>query len=214
MRITLNLPTALTLLRIAMIPVLVLLCYLPWQHGRTLAAWIFLAAALTDWLDGWLARRRNQTSAFGAFLDPVADKLMVSTALIVLLQQDPSIWLALLAVVIIGREISISALREWMAEVGQRGSVKVGVLGKFKTIAQMTALTLMLYRDPLFGIPTYWLGEVLLAVAAVLTVWSMVQYLQAAFSDGTAQPEPTSAIDNAGQATHPTESAENLLSSR
>jgi CDP-diacylglycerol--glycerol-3-phosphate 3-phosphatidyltransferase len=180
-KITLNLPTSLTLLRIALIPVLLLLCYLPWEQGRTSAAWVFLAAALTDWLDGWIARRWNQTSAFGAFLDPVADKLMVATALIVLVQQDPTIWLALIAAVIIGREISISALREWMAEVGQRGTVKVGALGKFKTIAQMTALTLMLYRDPLFGLPTYWLGEMLLAVAAVLTVWSMALYLKAAF---------------------------------
>ncbi|MCB1587271.1 MAG: CDP-diacylglycerol--glycerol-3-phosphate 3-phosphatidyltransferase [Xanthomonadales bacterium] len=203
---TLNLPTVLTLLRIALIPVLVLLCYLPWPHGRTTAAWVFLAAALTDWLDGWIARRRNQTSAFGAFLDPVADKLMVATALIVLLQQDPSIWLGFLAIVIIGREISISALREWMAEVGQRGTVKVGALGKIKTIAQMTALTMMLYRDPLFTLPIYWLGEMLLAVAAVLTVWSMVQYLQAAFARPTAAisatdvaavapPAPNPAID-------------------
>ncbi len=186
MKITLNLPTLLTLLRIALIPVLVLLCYIPWTHGRTMAAWVFLAAALTDWLDGWIARRWNQTSAFGAFLDPVADKLMVATALIVLLQQDPTLWLALLAVVIIGREISISALREWMAEVGQRGIVKVGPLGKYKTIAQMTALTLMLYRDPLFGLPVYWLGEALLAAAAVLTVWSMVQYLNVAFAEKSA----------------------------
>ncbi len=177
-----TLPTILTLIRMALVPVLVLLCYLPWEHGRTLAAWVFLAAALTDWLDGWIARKYDLSSDFGAFLDPVADKLMVAATLIVLVQQHPSIPLALLAVVIIGREISISALREWMAEMGQRGIVKVGALGKFKTIAQMTALTLMLYRDPLFGIPTYNLGYLLLAVAAVLTVWSMVKYLQAALS--------------------------------
>ncbi|MCB1606677.1 MAG: CDP-diacylglycerol--glycerol-3-phosphate 3-phosphatidyltransferase [Xanthomonadales bacterium] len=190
----LTLPTALTLMRMALIPVLVLLCYLPWPLGRTLAAWIFLAAALTDWLDGWIARRYNLTSAFGAFLDPVADKLMVAATLIVLVQQHPSIPLALLAVVIIGREISISALREWMAEMGQRGIVKVGALGKFKTIAQMTALTLMLYRDPLFGLPTYQIGYALLAIAAVLTVWSMVRYLQAAMA-GSARLERASAAD-------------------
>ena len=190
----LTLPTALTLMRMALIPVLVLLCYLPWPLGRTLAAWIFLAAALTDWLDGWIARRYNLTSAFGAFLDPVADKLMVAATLIVLVQQHPSIPLALLAVVIIGREISISALREWMAEMGQRGIVKVGALGKFKTIAQMTALTLMLYRDPLFGLPTYQIGYALLAIAAVLTVWSMVRYLQAAMA-GSARLEKASTAD-------------------
>ena len=190
----LTLPTALTLMRMALIPVLVLLCYLPWPLGRTLAAWIFLAAALTDWLDGWIARRYNLTSAFGAFLDPVADELMVAATLIVLVQQHPSIPLALLAVVIIGREISISALREWMAEMGQRGIVKVGALGKFKTIAQMTALTLMLYRDPLFGLPTYQIGYALLAIAAVLTVWSMVRYLQAAMA-GSARLERASAAD-------------------
>ncbi len=212
--IRLNLPTTLTLLRMALIPVLILLCYLPWPVGRTIAAWVFLVAALTDWLDGWIARRYNLTSDFGAFLDPVADKLMVGATLIVLVQQHPTIPLALLAVVIIGREISISALREWMAEMGQRGIVKVGALGKFKTIAQMTALTLMLYRDPLFGIPTYELGYVLLAVAAVLTVWSMVRYLQvamagsakieaarkareAAQSAAPADPNPASAADSA-----------------
>lgn len=203
MKITLNLPTLLTLLRIALIPVLVLMCYVPWTHGRTAAAWVFLAAALTDWLDGWIARRWNQTSAFGAFLDPVADKLMVATALIVLVQQDPTLWLALLAAVIIGREISISALREWMAEVGQRGIVKVGPLGKYKTIAQMTALTLMLYRDPLFGLPMYWLGEILLAAAAVLTVWSMVQYLNAAFSDESASLDADTQAPPKSQALSP-----------
>ena len=186
--IQLNLPTVITLLRMALIPVLVILYYSPWPAGHTMAAWVFVFAALTDWLDGWIARRYDLTSAFGAFLDPVADKLMVAATLIVLVQHHPTIPLALLAIVIIGREISISALREWMAEMGQRGIVKVGALGKFKTIAQMTALALMLYRDPLFGIPTYDLGYALLAVAAVLTVWSMVRYLQAAIA-GSAKIE-------------------------
>lgn len=177
----LNLATILTLGRIAMIPVLVLLFYAPWAWTHLAAAMVFLAAALTDWLDGWVARRYDQTSSFGAFLDPVADKLMVAVALVLVLERDPQPWLAVVCAVIIGREISISALREWMAELGKRASVRVGGIGKVKTIVQMTALTMLIWRDPLWGLPIYSMGLVLLVMAAVLTMWSAVQYLQAAW---------------------------------
>jgi len=177
----LNLATILTLARIMLIPVLVVLFYAPWSWSHIAASMVFLAAALTDWLDGWVARRYNQESGFGAFLDPVADKLMVAVTLILLVQADPKPWIAIMAAVIIGREISISALREWMAELGQRKRLRVGGLGKIKTIVQMTALTMLLWRDSLFTIPIYDLGLVLLVIAAVLTLWSMGQYLHAAW---------------------------------
>lgn len=179
--IPINLATMLTVARILLIPVLVLLFYLPgrWMHQAT--AMVFLAAALTDWLDGWVARRYDQASNFGAFLDPVADKLMVAVALVLVVQKDPQPWLAIVSAVIIGREISISALREWMAELGQRAMVRVGVVGKIKTIVQMTALTMMLWRESLWGLPIYAIGLVLLVVAAGLTLWSMGHYLRAAW---------------------------------
>lgn len=182
----LNLPTALTLLRVALIPVLVVAMYLPLPGARAAAAAIFAFAALSDWLDGFLARRLDMTSRFGAFLDPVADKLMVATALIALLQQDPNVLLMLSTVVIVGREITISALREWMAEMGERG-VAVSWLGKVKTAAQMTAITLLLYQapipwlTPLTGADAYEVGLVTLYIAVVLTLWSMTQYLLAAW---------------------------------
>jgi CDP-diacylglycerol--glycerol-3-phosphate 3-phosphatidyltransferase len=180
-----NLATMLTLGRIVLIPVLVALFYAqdlfnaPWGHKA--AAMVFLVAALTDWLDGWVARRFDQASSFGAFLDPVADKLMVAVALVLVVQADPHPWLAVACAVIIGREISISALREWMAELGKRALVGVGGIGKIKTIVQMTALTMLLWRDPLWGLPIYATGLLLLAVAAVLTLWSAGQYLRAAW---------------------------------
>ena len=177
----LNLATILTLARIVLIPVLVVLFYVPWSWAHKAAAMVFLAAALTDWLDGWIARRYDQESSFGAFLDPVADKLMVAVTLVLLVQADPKWWMAVVAAVIIGREISISALREWMAELGQRTRIRVGGLGKLKTIMQMTAMTMLLWRDPLFTLPIYELGLVLLVIAAVLTLWSMGQYLRAAW---------------------------------
>lgn len=180
-RMRLNLATSLTLLRILLIPVLVLLFYAPWSWTHQAAAMVFLAAALTDWLDGWVARRYNQTSSFGAFLDPVADKLMVAVALVLLVQSEPNRWVAIVAAVIIGREISISALREWMAELGKRAHVTVGNVGKIKTIMQMTALTMLLWRDDLFGLPIYQIGWVLLVISAVLTLWSAGQYLRAAW---------------------------------
>ena len=178
-----SLPNLLTWLRVLAIPVLIAL-YLP-GLGLTpatrdaLATVLFVAAAVTDWFDGWLARRLGQTSAFGAFLDPVADKLIVTAALVVLLQLDRIG--ALVALVIIGREITISALREWMATVGARGSVAVHSLGKFKTAAQMVAIPMLLWGRQLLGIDCRWMGGVLLVVAAVLTVWSMLYYLRRAW---------------------------------
>jgi CDP-diacylglycerol--glycerol-3-phosphate 3-phosphatidyltransferase/cardiolipin synthase len=179
----LNIPIVLTWLRIAMIPLLVGLYYLPesWMSVAvrdTTACLAFIFAALTDWLDGWLARRWNQTSSFGAFLDPVADKLMVSAALLVLLNFDRVD--VMIALVIIGREITISALREWMAQIGASASVAVHWLGKFKTAAQMIAIPCLLYYDTLFGIPFAQIGQVLIVIAAILTVWSMLYYLRRA----------------------------------
>lgn len=175
-----NLANILTLLRIALIPVLVLVFYSQWRGANMVAALLFMGAAITDWLDGWVARRYAQSSPFGAFLDPVADKLMVAVVLVLVVQADPQPWLAITAAVIIGREISISALREWMAELGQRAKVQVAMLGKLKTIAQMSALTMLLYRENLYGMPIYHIGEVLLVIAAVLTLWSAARYLVAA----------------------------------
>jgi CDP-diacylglycerol--glycerol-3-phosphate 3-phosphatidyltransferase len=177
----LNLPNSLTLLRIALIPVLVLLFYLPgdWKHPA--CALVFALAAVTDWLDGYLARKLNQISAFGAFLDPVADKLMVAVALVLLVQGNPSIWVAIPAAIIIGREIAISALREWMAELGKRATVAVSIIGKFKTTAQMVAVLLLLYERPIGAFPTYTVGLALLLIAAALTLWSMLMYLRAAW---------------------------------
>lgn len=176
-----SLPNLLTVTRILLIPVFVLVYYLPVEWAGLAACLIFVLAAVTDWLDGYLARRMQLTSPLGAFLDPVADKLMVATALVVVLQADPQLWLALPVMVIIGREITISALREWMAELGQRAQVAVSEIGKFKTAAQMVAIALLIYRDPLWGIPVYLIGEVLLYIAVILTLWSMFIYLRAAW---------------------------------
>lgn len=180
----LNIPIVLTWLRIALIPLVVGLFYLPdtWMTPATrdtLAAICFIVAALTDWFDGWLARRWNQTSAFGAFLDPVADKLMVCAALLVLLNLGRVG--AFIALIIIGREITISALREWMAQIGASASVAVHRLGKFKTAAQMVAIPCLLYDRPILGVNTAWAGTLLIWVAGVLTVWSMLYYLQRAW---------------------------------
>jgi len=177
----LTVPTMLTLLRIVLIPVLVLVFYLPFNWTNFAAALIFAFAAITDWLDGWIARRYNLSSAFGAFLDPVADKLMVAVALLLIVQKHPTVWMALWAAVIIGREIAVSALREWMAELGERATVKVAVIGKIKTIAQMTALICLLYAESLWGLPIFIIGDWLLAVAALLTLWSGLAYLYAAW---------------------------------
>lgn len=176
-----NIPNILTLLRIVLIPVFVLLFYLPVEWARLSCALVFSVAAVTDWLDGYLARRWGQVSPFGAFLDPVADKLMVAVSLLLLVQADPTPALAIPAAVIIGREITISALREWMAEMGARDEVSVSLIGKFKTAVQMVAILLLIYAEPLLGIPVFTVGFVLLYVAAILTLWSMVLYIKSAW---------------------------------
>jgi CDP-diacylglycerol--glycerol-3-phosphate 3-phosphatidyltransferase len=170
-------PTLLTLIRIALIPVFVLIFYLPWGMARAATAVIFSLAAITDWLDGYLARRLGQTSTFGAFLDPVADKLMVAVALVLMVEATPTPWLAIPAAIIIGREITVSALRERMAEIGKGSKVAVNLIGKIKTTSQMLSIILLLYQRPILDWPTESIGYVLLYVAAGLTLWSMVVYL-------------------------------------
>lgn len=180
-RDAMNLPNILTLFRIALIPVFVLVFYLPFGWGNEAACMVFVVAAITDWLDGFLARKLQQISKLGAFLDPVADKLMVAVALVLLVESNPGPLLTLPAAVIIGREIAVSALREWMAELGARSSVAVSVYGKIKTIAQMVALPLLIYAAPFYSIPVYGIGLVLLYLAAGLTLVSMYQYLVSAW---------------------------------
>jgi CDP-diacylglycerol--glycerol-3-phosphate 3-phosphatidyltransferase len=176
-----NLPNTLTWLRIAAIPLIVLLFYMPFPWADPAAGLLFAAAGITDSLDGYFARRWGQTSRLGEFLDPVADKLIVAVALVLLVSKDPRVFMALTAAVIIGREITISALREWMAEIGARRKVAVSQLGKYKTVLQITGLSLMLFRRPLFGVlPAYRIGVVLTVIAAVATLISMVAYLRAA----------------------------------
>jgi CDP-diacylglycerol--glycerol-3-phosphate 3-phosphatidyltransferase/cardiolipin synthase len=179
-----NLPIALTWLRILMIPGIVALFYLlpyPWADPAACAA--FALAGITDTLDGYYARKWGQTSRLGAFLDPVADKLIVAAALILIVSRDPRWFMVLAAFVIIGREIAVSALREWMAEIGARGRIKVSMLGKYKTIMQIVGLSFLLFREDMFGIPVYKLGLGLTAVAVVLTLWSMVSYLRIAWPE-------------------------------
>ena len=183
-----NLPNLITLFRITLIPVLVVVYFLKIPYREAVISGVFVLAALTDWLDGYLARRMNATTKLGAFLDPVADKLIVSSAL-VLLASDSSVLekvfhtmpFAIAVTIIIGREIAISALREWMAELGERGAVAVGLVGKVKTAVQMIAIALLLYGLPLYGLPTFLIGEIMLYVAALLTLWSMIEYLRAAW---------------------------------
>ena len=178
-----SLPNVLTVARIVAVPLVVVLFY--WQHpwSNPLAAIVFIAAAITDSLDGYLARRLGLTTPLGEFLDPVADKLMVATALVLLVGHDTRAFIVITAVVIIGREITVSALREWMAHLGSRATVAVSGMGKLQTIVQMTGLSLMMFREDVFGLPIYELGVILLVVAAVLTLWSMVSYLQAAWPE-------------------------------
>jgi CDP-diacylglycerol--glycerol-3-phosphate 3-phosphatidyltransferase len=179
-----NLPNTLTWLRISMIPAILALFYLlpyPWADPAACAA--FALAGITDTLDGYYARKLGQTSRLGAFLDPVADKLIVAAVLVLIVSKDPRWFVVIVAVVIIGREIAVSALREWMAEIGARSRIKVTVLAKYKTIMQIVGLSMLLYRQNLFGIPTYRLGLVLTGVAAVLTLWSMMQYLRVAWPE-------------------------------
>ncbi|XGA81183.1 CDP-diacylglycerol--glycerol-3-phosphate 3-phosphatidyltransferase [Halomonas sp. CH40] len=174
-----NIPNILTLIRIAFIPLLVVLFYLPYSWSMPTAAVLFGLASITDWLDGYLARRWDQSTPFGAFLDPVADKLMVAIALALLIERFDSWLLTLPALVIIGREIVISALREWMAEMGNRGMVAVSWIGKIKTTLQMVSIFILIAFPPGHAIAS--VGIITLFVAAGLTLWSMIQYLQAAW---------------------------------
>ena len=177
----LNLANILTLLRIAAIPVVVICFYSPLDYARPIAAVLFGLAAITDMIDGWVARRYGQTSRFGEFLDPVADKLMVAIILVMLVQAQSSWFEDVIAMIIIGREITISALREWMATIGERANVKVDITGKIKTTLQMFGIAFMVWKVPMFGVDIYALGFVLLVLAAIMTIWSMIVYLRAAW---------------------------------
>lgn len=175
-----TLPNILTVFRIVVIPFFVLAYYLPFSWSNELTAILFLLAAITDWFDGFLARKMGQMSTFGAFLDPVADKLMVAAALVLLVAKYNEAWLVIPGVVIIGREILISALREWMAELGKRATVKVSLVGKIKTTVQMIAIIVLLSQPALYNTVTI-VGIVLMYLATVLTLWSMMIYLRAAY---------------------------------
>jgi CDP-diacylglycerol--glycerol-3-phosphate 3-phosphatidyltransferase len=178
-----NLPNTLTWLRIAAIPLIVLLFYMPYHWSDPAAGILFALAGITDSLDGYFARRLGQTSRLGAFLDPVADKLVVAVALVLLISKDTRALIVLTAAVIIGREITISALREWMAEIGARRKVAVSQLGKIKTILQIVGLSMMLYRMSIASLPIYRIGVVLTELAAAATLVSMVAYLRAAWPE-------------------------------
>lgn len=172
-----NLPNGLTWLRVVLIPVFVGFFLIPYHWTNIVVTSIFVLAAITDWFDGYLARKWNQTSSFGAFLDPVADKLMVAAAIILIVYADPKWYIVVPAIVIISREITISALREWMATLGERGVVAVSWIGKWKTAVQMTALSFLLYKDDFLGLPSYTIGLIGLAIATFLTLYSMIDYL-------------------------------------
>jgi CDP-diacylglycerol--glycerol-3-phosphate 3-phosphatidyltransferase/cardiolipin synthase len=180
----------LTALRIVLIPVIVGLFYLPYGWGDILAGLLFAVAGITDTLDGYVARRLGQVSHLGTFLDPVADKLIVATALVLIVSRNPVWYVTLTAAVIIGREIAISALREWMAGIGARQKVAVSALGKFKTIAQIVGLSMMLFFEDLLGLPIYKIGLALTVIAAVLTLWSMSIYLRAAWPEFVSRAHP------------------------
>lgn len=185
-----NLPTWLTLFRVLLLPVMVLVFYshdaipaIPLRFANVAAVIVFALAAVTDWLDGWIARRWHMESAFGAFLDPVADKLMMAVTLFVLVQSHPTALLAVTSAVIVGREIAVSALREWMAFVGEHARVKVQWIGKLKTVMQIVAILILLWerdKDAAF-LRIWYAGEVLLVVAAILTIWSGIAYMRAAW---------------------------------
>ncbi len=187
----LNLANLLTLFRIAAIPIVVISFYSPMPHARPIAAVLFGIAAVTDFIDGWVARRYGQTSRFGEFLDPVADKLMVSIVLVMLVQAESGWFEDVIAMIIIGREITVSALREWMATIGERANVRVSVAGKVKTVLQMFGIAFMIYRNDFMGIPVYQLGFVLLVLAAIMTIWSMFFYLKAAWPFIKHDPDDT-----------------------
>jgi CDP-diacylglycerol--glycerol-3-phosphate 3-phosphatidyltransferase len=178
-----TIPNLLTALRIALIPVIVVLFYMPYHWSDMACGLLFAVVGVTDAFDGYLARKLGQVSPLGAFLDPVADKLIVVTALVLIVSRNPTWYVTLTAAVIIGREIAISALREWMAEIGARSKMQVSGVAKFKTIVQIVGLSMMLFREDLFGLPIYRIGLALTVLAAVLTLWSMITYLQAAGPD-------------------------------
>lgn len=180
-----NIPLILTYLRIILIPAIVIVFYLPVGFAHLAAAIIFILAAITDWLDGYLARSLNQTTKLGAFLDPVADKLVIATALVIIVGEFCAAYLVIPAAIIIGREIIVSALREWMAEIGKRTSVAVSRIGKIKTILQMLSIILLLLYQPHHIILIKISGIILLYIAAILTLWSMIMYLKAAWPDLT-----------------------------
>jgi CDP-diacylglycerol--glycerol-3-phosphate 3-phosphatidyltransferase len=176
----LNIPTILTLLRIASIPVIMVIFYLPIEEPRLWCTWIFIVASLTDWFDGFLARKLNLQTAFGEFLDPVADKLMVVILLVLIVQADPVVYIAIPAAIIIGREVSVASLREWMAELGQRSTLQVSWIAKCKTGFQMLAIVCLLYNEHIYGVSIRSVGLGAIYIAATLTLWSMWQYIQLA----------------------------------
>jgi CDP-diacylglycerol--glycerol-3-phosphate 3-phosphatidyltransferase len=176
-----TIPTAITLFRIGLIPLFVLVFYLPYAWSNIVAAAIFAIASITDWIDGYLARALKQESPFGAFLDPVADKLMVVVAIVLLVEAHPSIYIALPSVIIIAREISISALREWMAGLGSSTAVRVSFIGKAKTTTQLISLLFMIYSEPFYDLPIFEIGLLGYYAAAILTIYSMIIYLKAAW---------------------------------
>ncbi len=178
-----TIPNLLTGLRIALIPAIVVLFYLPYHWSDMACGVMFAMVGITDAFDGYLARKLGQTSRLGAFLDPVADKLIVATALVLIVSRNPVWYVTLTAAVIIGREIGVSALREWMSEIGARQKMKVTRVAKFKTIVQIVGLSMMLFREDLFGLPIYQFGLGLTVAAAVLTLWSMAVYLQGAMPE-------------------------------
>ena len=179
---TLNIPNFVTYARIALIPIFVVAFYLPFQYSNYAAAIIFCIAAATDWLDGFLARQLKQTSKFGAFLDPVADKLLVACAYLLIAVEFHNFWITIPAMVIVCREIAISALREWMAEVGQRTKVSVSIWGKVKTVLQLAAIIVLVSQPSDLKLPLVWAGIGLMYLAAFLTLWSMLKYIKAASS--------------------------------
>lgn len=182
---SMNIPNILSLMRIVLIPIFVAVFYLPAELSRVIAGSVFLLACITDWLDGYLARNLNQTTKLGAFLDPVADKLIVAVALVLIVGKLHGSYLAIPSAIIVGREIVVSALREWMAEIGKRTSVAVGFIGKIKTTAQMSAIVSLLLYKPGDQVTFLVLGMILLYIAAGLTLWSMAMYIRAAWSDLT-----------------------------
>ena len=177
----LNIPNTLTLFRIGLIPAFMVVFYLPYDWARPASAWFYGVIAITDWFDGYLARKLNHQSALGAFLDPVADKLIVAVALIMITAAHPEMLIILGTIIIIGREITISALREWMAQLGKKSTVSVSMIGKVKTTAQLFAIGFLLHRDDWLGMPTHTIGVIRLGIAAALTVISMLIYLKAAW---------------------------------